>query len=71
MGRDVQPSRSERKSRTLLGKRHVLDLVPMWFRSRWPLRRFYWQAEELEEIKRGVREVRAQWFGGDGGWPNG
>ncbi len=36
----------------------VLDLVPQWLRVRWPLRRFYWQEEELAEA-----EERAQWKG--------
>ncbi len=36
----------------------LLDLVPQWFRTRWPLRRFYWQEGELAEA-----EERAQWMG--------
>ena len=26
----------------------LLDRVPIWFRRRWPLKRFYWQKAELE-----------------------
>lgn len=32
-------------------KNSLLDYVPMYFRSRWPLKRFYWQPEEIEDAK--------------------
>jgi hypothetical protein len=35
----------------------LFELVPMWFRTRWPLKRFYWQQEEIEEAKEKAKEV--------------
>ncbi len=31
--------------------RRFLDLVPRFLRTRWPLRRYYWQTEELEAVR--------------------
>lgn len=38
-----------------------LDQVPIWFRSRWPLRRFYWQAEDLEALVHDATSL-AEWM---------
>lgn len=37
----------------------LAELVPLWLRSRWPLRRFYWQEEELVLARERAREVGA------------
>ena len=37
----------------------VLDYVPMWFRMRWPLRRYYWQADEIERAEVIAERFRA------------
>lgn len=37
----------------------LLARAPMWTRTRWPLRRFYWQAEQIESIEREVAEMKA------------
>lgn len=34
----------------------MLDLIPRWFRTRWPLKRFYWQQEELDAAEREAKE---------------
>ena len=44
-------------------RQRLLDLVPMWFRTRWPLRRFYWQAEDLAAAR-----AKAKTFWKDMGW---
>ena len=38
----------------------VLCRVPRWFRSRWPLKRFYWQADELARAHRKGQELAKQ-----------
>lgn len=35
----------------------VLKLVPKWFRSRWPMKRYYWQPEDLREAARKASEL--------------
>ncbi len=37
--------------------RWMFDLVPMWFRTHGPLKRFYWQEDELREARKRAREV--------------
>ncbi len=41
-------------------ERWWLDLVPRWFRFRWPLKRYYWQPQEIEESKREANRLREQ-----------
>ena len=38
-----------------------LDLIPRWFRSRWPLRRYYWQPEEIAQAREEARAIRRLW----------
>ena len=33
-----------------MGDRWWLDFVPMWFRSRWPMKDWYWQTDELDAL---------------------
>jgi hypothetical protein len=40
----------------------LFNLVPQWFRTRFPLKAFYWQKEEIEEMKRLGKEM-AKTFG--------
>ena len=36
----------------------ILDnLVPLWFRTRWPMNRYYWQKEDLERAARRAKEI--------------
>ncbi len=35
----------------LLFGRRVLDYVPSWLRHHGPLRRYYWQADEVEAVE--------------------
>jgi len=34
----------------------------MWFRDKWPLKRFYWQKEELEDATLRAREMAEKLF---------
>lgn len=36
----------------------ILDRVPMWLRTRWPMKRFYWQADEITNIERNAEKLR-------------
>jgi len=38
-------------------KYRILDLVPAWFRTRWPLRKFFWQTEEIEAAFKRAEEI--------------
>ncbi len=38
-----------------------LDRVPHWFRTRWPLRQYYWQQEELDAANARAVEVLRAW----------
>lgn len=40
----------------------LADRVPMWFRTRWPLKRFYWQKEELDAAQDRAKQM-AELFG--------
>lgn len=41
----------------------LLGVVPRPFRSRWPLRRFYWQADELADARRRADEMWERLWG--------
>jgi len=36
----------------------ILEAVPRCLRTRWPLKRFYWQKEDIERIEKKVREFQ-------------
>lgn len=36
---------------------HPLDFVPHWFRTRWPLKRFYWQPEEVKQAYADAKRI--------------
>jgi len=38
----------------------ILDRLPHCLRSRWPLRRFYWQADEIESAEREAERLRTE-----------
>lgn len=43
----------------------LLDCVPMWFRYRWPMKRFFWQPEQVDAIHEEAERIREQ-MGWDG-----
>ena len=43
-------------------KLFLLELVPMFFRTRWPLKKYYWQVEELDAARQKAEEFsRIKW----------
>lgn len=48
-----------------MNERWWLDYVPTWFRSRWPLKRWFWQAEDLptRSISEALTEPQDDHFG--------
>ena len=38
----------------------LLERVPRCLRSRWPLRRFYWQADEIRRAEREAETLRTE-----------
>jgi hypothetical protein len=38
-------------------KYFLLDLVPEFFRDKWPMKRFYWQEEQIERAKKRAKEI--------------
>lgn len=41
----------------------LLELVPLWLRSRWPLARFYWQPETLDKVKADAADLLEEFTG--------
>lgn len=41
----------------------LLDLAPIFFRTKWPMKRFYWQKEDIEQAEKKSRELmeRIKW----------
>lgn len=39
------------------------NLVPMWFRDKWPMKRFYWQQEDFDRADKYAKELseRLKW----------
>jgi hypothetical protein len=35
----------------------LLELVPLFFRTRWPMKRFYYQKEDLERAEAWAKET--------------
>jgi len=44
-------------------RRRLLERVPLWLRSRWPLARFYWQQETLDKIKDDAADLIEEFTG--------
>jgi len=42
-------------------KQWILNSVPVWFRDKFPLKRFYWQKEELEAAQRWADQYKDIW----------
>lgn len=40
----------------------LLELTPMWMRTRWPLKKYFWQKEDIEAIKKEASRI-AEVFG--------
>lgn len=38
---------------------NALDFLPMYFRDKWPMKRFYWQAEDMELAAVKAQELSA------------
>jgi hypothetical protein len=41
----------------------LLDRVPIWFRMRWPMVRFYWTQQQCDDIKESAKDLYETFVG--------